>query len=100
MPGAARVALPHHEVGREVEGGPPLAQGGGVGAELVEAGAELHPLPGVEGARGTAPADGQDGPMPSAPAMEIDPDAIYEVTIATDQGDIATSSTPGWRPPP
>jgi len=43
--------LPHHEVGREVERGPALAQRGRVGAKLFEEVAELAALAGVEGFR-------------------------------------------------
>ena len=36
--------------------------------------------------------------MPSAPAFEIDPDAKFEVTLATDKGDIVMELDPSLAP--
>ena len=75
MPGpASRLRSRTHEVGGQVEGGPALAQRRGVGAELVEPLAQLHPLAGVEGRRsvvgGMALGHGPEvrvGPWPQPP---------------------------------
>ena len=37
--------------------------------------------------------------MPSAPAFEIDPDATFEVTFATDKGDIVATVDASLAPP-
>ena len=92
-----RVALAHDEVGGQVERGPALAQRRGVGAELVEAGAELHPLPGVEGV-GHRRLSVRVGAMAQPPAMQIDPDTIYQVVIATDRGEITMELDPKLAP--
>jgi cyclophilin family peptidyl-prolyl cis-trans isomerase len=84
-------------MGGEVEGRPPLTQGRRVGTELVEPGAQLHPLPGIEGGGHHLDPIRVEG-MAQPPAMQIDLDTIYQVVISTDRGEITMELDPKLAP--
>ena len=100
-----QVALPERQVGGQVEGGPALAQRRGVGAELVEPLAQLHPLAGVEGRRsvvaGIALGHGPEvrvGPWPKPPPCRSTSTPCYQVVITTDRGEITMELDPQLAP--